>query len=345
MSNKATALMSAVRLHGKRDLRFEQIPHPGRPGTGEVLVRIAAVGVCGSDVHTYVDGQIGDTRPESPVILGHEFAGFIEEVGPDCFDGEHHPLQAGALVAIDPAQSCGHCQHCERGNPNFCENLKFCGLWPDDGALCQYMRVPARTCFPLPPGTDPAIGAMLETFGIAIHTIDLSRIRVGSRVAVIGAGPVGLCVAQQAKAAGAEVFITDLLPWRTKLAVKLGMQDLNAHGADLKSVDVAIECANAGPALQQAADLVRPGGTLVNVGISGDDRFALRHSSIRRKGLTIICVRRMKLTYPRAIRLWRNGQADLTSLISHRCPLAKTPEAFRMNAAYEEPVVKIIVEP
>lgn len=337
--------MSAVRLHGKRDLRLDQIPHPGRPGPGEVLVRIAAVGVCGSDVHTYVDGQIGDTRPESPVILGHEFAGFIEEIGRDCLDGEHRPLQVGTLVAIDPAQSCGHCQHCERGNPNFCENLKFCGLWPDDGALCQYMRVPARTCFPLPAGTDPAIGAMLETFGIAIHAIDLSRIRVGSRVAVIGAGPVGLCVAQQAKAAGAEVYITDLLPWRTALAVKLGMQDLKAHGADLKSVDVAIECANAGPALQQAADLVRPGGTLVNVGISGNDRFELRHSIIRRKGLTIMCVRRMRLTYPRAIRLWQTGQVDLTSLISHRCPLAKTPEAFRMNAAYEEPVVKIIVEP
>src|SRR5512133_202190 len=142
MSNKATATMPAVRLHGKRDLRLDQVPHPGKPGPGEVLVRIAAVGVCGSDVHTYVDGQIGDTRPESPVILGHEFAGFVEEVGPDSLDGEHHLLQVGALVAIDPAQSCGYCEHCERGNPNFCENLRFCGLWPDDGALCQYMRVP-----------------------------------------------------------------------------------------------------------------------------------------------------------------------------------------------------------
>jgi L-iditol 2-dehydrogenase len=345
MSIKTNALMSAVRLHGKRDLRIEQVPHPGRPGAGEVLVRIAAVGICGSDVHTYVDGQIGDTRVESPVILGHEFAGVVEEIGPECLDGEHRPLQVGALVAVDPAQPCGHCQHCERGNPNFCEDLKFCGLWPDDGALCQYMRVPARTCFPLPPDTDPAIGPMLETLGIAIHTIDLSRIRVGSRVAVIGAGPVGLCVAQLAKTAGAEVYITDPLPWRAELALKLGMRDLKTHGADIKSVDVAIECANASPAQQQAADLVRPGGLLVAVGIPSDDRFVLRHSTVRRKGLTIISVRRMKLTYPRAIRLWKNGQVDLASLTSHRFPLAGAPEAFRMNAAYEKAVVKVIVEP
>lgn len=355
--------MLAARLHGARDLRIERLPRPAAPGPGQALIRIAAVGICGSDLHTYTDGRIGDTLLTSPVIPGHEFAGYIEAVGPDSVDGNFQPLAPGPLAAIEPAQTCGHCPQCERGNPNFCHHIRFCGLHPHDGALCEYMLVPSRTCFPLPSGTDPAIGALLETFGVAIHAVDLARIRVGSRVAVIGAGPIGLCVAQLARLAGAEVYTTDPLPWRLALAQKLGIHplpsriqnpesripseisNLKSEISNLDSFDTALECANAGPALQHAADLLRPGGTLVAVGIPGDDRFELRHSTIRRKGLTILCVRRMKLTYPRAIRLWQTGQVDLASLISHRFPLSEADRAFRLNSAYEPSIIKAIVEP
>ncbi len=334
--------MLAARLHGPRDIRLEALAIPPAPRAGEALVRIRTVGICGSDLHTFVHGRIGDTLLKSPVIPGHEFCGVVESVAAGALDGEGEPLAPGALVAIDPAQPCGHCSACEHGHPNLCHNIRFCGLWPDDGALVEKMLVPASTCFQLPANTDPAIGPLLETLGVAIHAVDLSRIRVGSAVAVIGAGPVGVCIAQLARLAGADtVYITDPLPWRMDLAQRLGATPLPQTKIE---VDVAIEAAWAGPALQQAGDLLRPGGTLVAAGIPDDDRFELRHSTVRRKGLTILCVRRMKHTYPRAIRLWQSNRVQLAPLISHRFPLKETAQALRLNAAYEKGVMKVIVE-
>src|SRR5437879_3500978 len=131
--------MDAVRLHGPADLRLEQLPEPDRPGAGEVLLRVKAVGICGSDLHTYQDGRIGDTRLQSPLVLGHEFAGVVEAVGAGAIDGNVRPLAAGTPVAVDPAQPCGRCEMCDKGNPNLCLDMRFCGLWPDDGALRRRM--------------------------------------------------------------------------------------------------------------------------------------------------------------------------------------------------------------
>ena len=171
--------MFAARLHGPRDLRVEEVP---LPGTGEVLVRVKATGICGSDLHTYLDGRIGDTKLEAPLILGHEFAGIIEKTG--------------VRVAVDPAQPCHRCDLCERGHPNLCRRLHFCGLYPDDGSLAEFIRVPATSCFPVPDAIDDVSTAMLEPLGIALHATNLAKIRVGDRVAVLGAGPIGLLLIQ-----------------------------------------------------------------------------------------------------------------------------------------------------
>lgn len=347
--------MTAVRLHGPRDMQVDTVPHPGAPGEGEVLLKVTAVGICGSDLHTYKDGRIGDTFVESPVTMGHEFAGVVEAVGPEAFDGNFEPLKVGTRVAVDPAQPCHRCEMCEQGHPNLCHRLHFCGLFPDEGSLSQWMHVPANTCFPVPDAMDGAAAAMLEPLGIAIHATDLARIRIADSVAIVGAGPIGLCLLQTIKLAGAHpIYVIDNLPWRLALAQKLGGIPINFDEVDPveavrraengRGVDVALEAAWADHSVQQAAEMLRLGGRLVLVGIPEDDRLEMQHSVIRRKGLTMRVCRRMKHTYPRAIRLATSGLVDLHSMISHRVPLTETPTAFEMNTNYTDNVVKIIVD-
>ena len=174
--------MTAVRLHGPSDMRVEQIPHPGPPGPGDVLLRMKTIGLCGSDLHTDKEARIGDDVVQSPLILGHEFAGVVEAVGPGAQDGQDQPLSPGKRVAVDPAQPCWRCEMCEQGHPNLCRRLHFCGSYPDHGSLCQWMHIPAHSCFPLPDSIDDTAGVMLEPLGIGLHTVDLARIRVADSV-------------------------------------------------------------------------------------------------------------------------------------------------------------------
>ncbi|HEX8550007.1 MAG TPA: alcohol dehydrogenase catalytic domain-containing protein [Abditibacteriaceae bacterium] len=326
----------AVRLHGPADLRVETLPYPGAPARGEVLLRVLATGVCGSDLHPYETGSIGSTNLESPLVLGHEFAGVVEQIG----EGVDTEL-VGARVAVDPSQPCNECFHCTRGNQNLCRNQKFAGLWPDDGSLCQWMRVPARNCYVVPDSVSNAEAAMLEPLGIALHATDLARIRVGSSVAIIGAGPIGLCLIQTARLAGASnIYIIEQREWRREQAEKLGAKALPA-GVE---TDVTIEAAWANESIQQAMETTRGGGTVVLVGIPLEDEVTFKHSVARRKGLTILMSRRMNHVFPRALQLVESGRIDLKSLITHRYRLEEVPEAFRMNAAYEDNVIKTIIE-
>jgi L-iditol 2-dehydrogenase len=347
--------MRAVRLYGPGDLRFEELPDLTSPGARQILLRSKAVGICGSDLHMYQDGRIGTATFQTPLVLGHEFAGVVEAAGGDALDGNFEVLQHGMAVAVDPAQPCGQCEQCETGNPNLCHSIRFCGYWPDDGALREYMIVPARTCFPLPAGTTFAEGAMLETLGVALHAVDLARVHVADSMAILGAGPIGLCILQVARLAGASpVFVSDKYPWRLDVASRFGGTAINCDRDDAvdrvmsatngRGVDVAIEAAWADRSVQQAIEIVRLGGRVVLVGIPGDDRLEMKHSVARRKGLTIRMARRMKHTYPRAIDLHRRGLVDLASIISHRFPLERTAEAFAMNLRYERGVNKVVID-
>jgi L-iditol 2-dehydrogenase len=347
--------MTGVRLHGPTDLRVEQLPHPDPPGPGQVLVRVTAVGVCGSDLHMYKDARIGDNVLENPLVLGHEFAGVVEAVGPDSIDGNFQPLQPGTRVAVDPAQPCWQCEMCEQGHPNLCLHLHFCGSYPDTGSLSQWLHMPARTCFPLPEAVDDITGALLEPLGIAIHAVDLAKIRVADSVAILGAGCIGLTILKLAKLSGAQpIFISDKFPWRLALAERLGAIPINCDAVDSaqtvlemtqgRGVDVAIEAAWADHSVQQAAEMARMGGRLVIVGISEDNLLAFNHSVVRRKGLTIRLARRMKHTYPRSLSLVQSGAINLLDMVSHRFPLEQTPHAFALNTEYQDEVVKAVIE-
>ena len=303
----------------------------------------------------YETGRIGYTVASQPFVLGHEFMGVVDAVGADALDGEHQPLKLGQRVAVEPAVPCWRCELCERGHPNLCPNHYFYGLFPEDGALRERMNVSARNCFPLPEAISEEVAPLLEMLGVAIHAIDLSKIRVASSVAVIGAGPVGLLIARLAVLAGAaHVFAFDKLDWRLRMASQWGatravnVDQCDPVGAVMEAtggrgVDVAIEAAWSDHSVQQAAEMARYGGRLVVVGIAPDDRLQLQHSVARRKGLTIVMSRRMKHTYPRAIQLARSGKVQLNELVSHCFDLSRTSEAYASNAAYEQGINKVIL--
>lgn len=348
--------MWGARLYAPRDLRVERLPTPAAPGPSEILLRTSVTSICGSDLHTYLDGRIGDTPLEGPLVLGHEFSGVVECAGNEARDGYDHTLRVGQRVAVDPAVPCHRCEFCELGHPNLCRRLHFCGLYPDDGSLCEYMVMPARCCFPLPEGLNDTEGTLLEPLGIALHAVDLARLRVGESVAILGAGPIGLLILRLVFLSGAiPVAVTDPHPWRLDFARRWGAQAaVSARSGnpaeavmDLtrgRGVDVVIEAAWGEETVEQAAEMARLGGRIVLVGIPREDRLWMRASPARRKGLTIKLSRRMKHAYPRAIALVQRHQVDLTALVSHRFPLTEAPEAFALNADYRDKVVKVVIE-
>ena len=330
--------MKVLRLHNVRDLRLHDEPVP-TPIAGESLIRVTAVGLCGSDLHWLGEGAIGDAQLSQPLVLGHEFAGVTAD---------------GTRVAVDPAIPCGQCEFCREGNPNLCAALRFAGHSAQDGALREYVAWQTRLLHTLPDALTDTDGAMLEPLGVALHAVDLGHVKPGMGVGVFGCGPIGLLIVQLARVAGAVTIIaTDKLAHRLDAARAFGATAaLEATGQEAgeilamtqrRGIDVAFEAAGDNAAVDAAIAAAKPGARVVLVGIPGDDRTAFTASVARRKGLTIKLSRRMKHTYPRAIELAASGKIDLRSLVTHRFPLAEFQKAFAVAQRREG--LKVIVEP
>jgi L-iditol 2-dehydrogenase len=338
--------MKSVRLHGTGNLQIHEEQFPVA-GPGEKLVRVKAVGVCGSDLHWFAEGSIGDAKLEHPLVLGHEFAGITDE---------------GQRVAIDPAIACGDCEFCVLGHPNLCANLIFAGHGKTDGALREWMAWSEKSLFPIPDSISDADGAMLEPLGIAIHTVDLGKLKAGMTVGVFGCGPIGLMIIQVAKLSGAaRIIATDKLAHRVEAAKSFGADEAFLVDEDARlgepalstvemiraatngrGVEVAFEAAGTQDAVDTSFAAVSTGGKVVLAGIPDDDRTSFSASVARRKGLTIKLVRRMKHTYPRAIELVSKGLVNVRSVVTHRFPLEQASEAFRVAERREG--LKILIE-
>jgi L-iditol 2-dehydrogenase len=335
--------MQVARIHGAGDLRLHDEPVP-TPGPGEVLVRVTAVGICGSDVHWWQEGGIGGDRVVQPLVLGHECAGVIES-GP----------RRGERVAIDPAQPCGRCEYCEQGNVNLCSNLRFAGHAPQDGAMRSYFAWPAHCLVPLPDTMSDVEGAMLEPLGVGLYAADLGGVKPGASVGVFGCGTIGLSVVQVSRAAGAtRVFATDLpgLPHRLEAARAAGAVPIAADGGREvqailaatggRGVDVAFDASGEPAAVEAAVAAAKPGGRAILIGIPCEDRTSFTASTARRKDLTIRVVHRMKHTYPRAIALVAGGRVDVRSQVTHHFPLAGVAEAFAV--AQRRAGIKVVLD-
>jgi L-iditol 2-dehydrogenase len=323
-----------ARLHGPGDIRIGEEAVPS-PGAGESLIRVAAVGLCGSDLHWYEEGGIGDAQLTRPLVIGHEFAGVVVG-GP--FDGQ--------LVAVDPAVPCERCASCRRGYFNLCPAVDFAGHGARDGALREFLAWPTAHLHPLPPSLSAADGAMLEPLGVALHSVDLGHVHLGSTVAVVGCGPIGLMLVQLARRAGAtRVYAVDPLPHRQAAAEAYGARRLPPD-ADLGPVglaDVVFEVSGSDAGLHTGLLAARPGARVVLVGIPSDDRTTFTAALARRKGLSLVLVRRMNEVYPRAVALVSGGHVDVRSVVTDRFPLSRASEALAKAA--KRSGLKVVVEP
>lgn len=335
----------ALYLRAARDARLG--PAPEATGREDAVgLRVAAVGLCGSDLHYYKDGGIGAATIAAPFVPGHEFAGWLEADLPEL------GLAVGALVAVDPNEACGRCAWCHEGHPNLCPHVRFIGAPPLHGAMTARIAVPRSQIVALPEGFTPAEAVMLEPLGVAIHAVDLAKPRLLERVALLGCGPIGLLILEVLKVAGAgEVLAVDPQEHRRAAAARAGAA---AVGADLAVIEartggegcsLVIEATNSPDGFRDAVRAARIGGRVVLVGIPDGDSYGLPAAEARRRGLKIKFARRMGEVYPRAIALVQGGKVDVLGMVTAEVPLEEGPELFRRHAADEPGLIKSLIYP
>lgn len=330
------------------ELRTNPIPSPL---SHEVLIRLRSVGICGSDVHYFIDGRIGDQRILNPHILGHEAVGEIAETG-----AKVSWLKKGDRVAVEPAIPCGKCELCLHGKPNLCQSVVFLGTPPVSGAFQEYIVMPGENCLLIPEelGFDEAV--LAEPLAIALYGVRHATFSIGDTSAIFGGGPIGLSVLFTLLSAGSsQTILTELVSSRATMASTLGanlvlmaqetdpVKEILAV-TDGKGVDVAYECAGSQETLTQAVESVCCGGKVVIFGIPPGDDVKVDPHLIRRKEVTIYNVRRSAFTTPVALAMIKQSPL-FQKLITHRFPLDRASEGFQILSGYKDGVIKAVVHP
>lgn len=327
------------RLHGPHDLRLETVPG-SEPGEGEVLVRVGAAGICGSDLHYYQDGGFGPVRVREPIILGHEAAGTVERLGPGVSE-----LTVGERVAINPSQPCGRCRYCEEKLFNHCLNMRFHGSamrFPhEQGLFRDRVVVRAAQCVAVSDHSSLAEAACSEPLAVCLHAANRAGDLAGARVLVTGAGPIGtLCVAVARHRGAAEIVATDLHDQPLSVARRMGAtapvnvardpQALVPHEADKGHFDLAFECSAAAPAIDAAIRTVRPRGRIVQVGVGGTLPVAI--NALVGKEIAFVGTHRFHAEFAEAARLIDSGAIDVKPMITHSFAPEDLTDAFRVAA-------------
>jgi L-iditol 2-dehydrogenase len=342
--------MKALLLNQYRDLQITDVPEP-KPGADEVLIRVAACGICGSDVHGY-DGSSGRRIP--PIVMGHEAAGRVAAVG-----GAVKNFAEGERVTFDSTIFCGECKHCRAGNINLCDRRQVlgvsCGDYRRAGAFAEFVAVPARVVHRLPDALPFSEAAMLEAVAVAIHGVSLAQLKQGDAALVIGAGTIGLLTMQALRAAGCErVMIADVDATRLRLAESLGASLVLSAAGDLvgqvmqltsgTGVDAVIECVGRNETVAASIDSVCKGGTVVLVGnISPEVTLPLQKVVTRQIRLQGSCASSGE--YPKAIELMASGAIRVKPLITAVAPLDEGAQWFERLYKREPNLMKVVLTP
>ena len=343
--------MKAAFLTALRTVEIREVPAPELRRDDDVLIRAATVGVCGSDMHYYRTGRIGDQVVEYPWIVGHECAGTVEAVGAGA-----GKLKVGDRVAVDPLIACGRCDQCLAGRHHTCREQAFLGC-PGQiaGSLAEYIVMPASCCYPIGPAMTMTQATLIEPFAIGFYAARrLAGDVAGKTAAVLGSGPIGLCVMLALKQGGAaSVYMTDIRNNRLAVAAAMGADRTgnpdagdvvdDIRQAEPLGVDLAFECAGEQDTLDQCVDVLKPGGTLLVVGIPELDRISFVMDQMRRKELCVRNVRRQNDCMAAAIELVAAGLVDLDPMVTHNYTLDQTNEAFDVVADYRDNAVKAMI--
>ncbi len=325
-----TSSMRASVLLREKTIELEERPVPS-PGPDEVLVRVGSVGVCGSDVHYYDHGRIGDFVVTDPLVLGHEAGGTITEVG-----SAVDPSRVGERVALEPQRPCRRCRPCKTGHLNLCTDMQFFATPPIDGAFCDYVVLPADFAHPVPDSMSDAAVALCEPLSVGLWANEKGGTTAGSRVFITGAGPIGAVCAMAARARGAtEIVVSDLVESRRQRITELtGATTVDpAAGFDPAEIgaDVFLECSGATPALQAGIKAVRPGGIAVMVG-HGDTDITLPVLDLQMHEVWLTGIFRYVDTWPTAIALAASGIVDLDALVTARFDLDHVEDALTSDS-------------
>ena len=342
--------MKAAFLTGIEQVELRDVPEPKLTNPTDVKLRVEAVGVCGSDMHYYRVGRIGDQVVQFPWTVGHECAATVVEVGPNV-----KTVKPGDRVAIDPLRVCGTCDQCLAGREHTCRHQAFMGCpGQAEGALAEYIIMQGRCCFPVPASMTFTRAAAVEPFTIGLYAQRLGGDAAGKTAVVLGTGPIGLSVLLAMKQAGAsKVYASDIRDSRKALAAQMGAdwvgnpekQDIVAEitAAEPLGVDMIFECAGEQDTIDQGVTLLRPGGSLLLVGIPEVDRVSFNISAMRRKELTVQNVRRQNECIPDAVDLVARGKVDIDPMVTHHFTMDQTARAFDLVAHYRDNVIKAII--
>jgi L-iditol 2-dehydrogenase len=320
------------------------------PAPGEIQVRVDAVGVCGSDLHSYSEGAVGDTPAVYPMVLGHEPAGTVVRTGAGVTG-----WSAGDRVALEPALYCYHCEYCRAGRYNVCANIRFLSTVGNPGFFRQFVNLPPASLLAIPPGLSMELAALVEPLAVALHSLKLATIQIGETVAVFGAGPIGLLTIAGLRVAGAgRIWVVEPVAHRREMALRMGadaavdptaVDPVRQIAADTgqRGVDCALDCAAKEQTINQAIRAVRHTARVALTGIHSGALVPFDTSNLRRKEITLFNVRRSNDECPAALDLLVNRTALFAPLVTHSRPLERIAEAFAIAEEYSDGMGKMMV--
>lgn len=341
--------MRVAQLVSQRQFQLIDQP-PTEPAPGEIQVRVLCVGACGSDLHNYSEGSVGDMPAYYPMVLGHEPSGEIVKTGAGVTG-----WSPGDKVLLEPAIYCYHCEFCLSGRHNVCRNLRFLSQPGDPGFFRDYVNLPPESLFPLPPELSLEEGTLFEPLAIILHSMKFAAIQLGDTAAVFGAGPIGLLTIGALKLAGAgRIFAVDPVAARRELALKLGadaaIDPVSAEPRQAilgetrgRGVDVAIDCVTRGTSLNDCLHVTRNAGRVVVTGIPSEAVVSLDYHVMRRKELGFYNVRRSNHESEAAIQLLREKPQFFRPMLTHTFPIEKIQPAFELLDGYADGVGKLLI--
>ncbi len=343
MSNK-TFYMTDI-----EKLEVGEAPMP-KIGADDVLIKVRSVGICGSDLHYYREGAIGDFKVEFPFILGHEAAGIVEEVGENVTS-----LKKGDRVCMEPGVPCMKCEECLSGHYNLCRDVRFWATPPYDGVLSEYVAHPAAFTFKIPDNMSFTEGALVEPLAIGLHACNMGGVKLGQTVAILGAGCIGLVTLLAAKAYGAtQIIVGDVLEKRLNKARELGAVAVNTAEEDFaakvmeltggRGADVCIDCAGFSATVDSCLSSAKPAGTVIIVGLGQDRVDGFNTGIMSTKELTVKSIFRYRNLFPTAINAIAGGRIDVGTIVSHRFSFDDTINAFATCHKDIRNVVKGVIE-